>query len=231
MRKLEKNTRRYFVNLFADYILSKFNKSENTIIQVTDCENFVVVNGQTISSNVLNLNELKIEFIESNKELFKSLNKESLNIIDIIKYEQEITDFPRAWITVNKSLYVKELDPISEINISSEFPYGHSLGCGRGILYYSHYIFNQMYSLLGIDKLYFHYSSDLNEDEDYKIKVICDSQIPKKLIESLILDCFDMDLTEFKERMSNYDFTKDVTDQTLDKPYLVQDRLKDIILI
>ena len=34
MRKLEKNTRRYFVNLFADYILSKFNKSENTIIQI-----------------------------------------------------------------------------------------------------------------------------------------------------------------------------------------------------
>ena len=231
MRKLEKNTRRYFVNLFADYILSKFNKSENTIIQVTDCENFVVVNGQTISSNVLNLNELKIEFIESNKELFESLNKESLNIIDIIKYEQEITDFPRAWITVNKSLYVNELDPISEINISSEFPYGHSLGCGRGILYYSHYIFNQMYSLLGVDKLYFHYSSDLNEDEDYRIKVISDSQVPKKLIESLVLDCFDMDLTEFKERMSDYDFTKDVTDQTLDKPYLVQDRLKDIILI
>ena len=231
MRKLEKNTRRYFVNLFADYILSKFNKSENTIIQVTDCENFVVVNGQTISSNVLNLNELKIEFIESNKELFKSLNKESLNIIDIIKYEQEITDFPRAWITVNKSLYVNELDPISEINISSEFPYGHSLGCGRGILYYSHYIFNQMYSLLGVDKLYFHYSSDLNEDEDYRIKVISDSQVPKKLIESLVLDCFDMDLTEFKVRMSDYDFTKDVTDQTLDKPYLVQDRLKDIILI
>ena len=231
MRKLEKNTRRYFVNLFADYILSKFNKSENTIIQVTDCENFVVVNGQTISSNVLNLNELKIEFIESNKELFKSLNKESLNIIDIIKYEQEITDFPRAWITVNKSLYVNELDPISEINISSEFPYGHSLGCGRGILYYSHYIFNQMYSLLGVDKLYFHYSSDLNEDEDYRIRVISDSQVPKKLIESLVLDCFDMDLTEFKERMSDYDFTKDVTDQTLDKPYLVQDRLKDIILI
>jgi len=231
MRKLEKNTKRYFVNLFADYILSKFNKSENTIIQVTDCENFVVVNGQTISSNVLNLNELKIEFIESNKELFKSLNKESLNIIDIIKYEQEITDFPRAWITVNKFLYVNELDPISEINTSSEFPYGHSLGCGRGILYYSHYIFNQMYSLLGVDKVYFHYSSDLNEDEDYRIKVICDSQVPKKTIESLVLDCFDMDLTEFKERMSNYDFTKDVTDQTLDKPYLIQDRLKDIILI
>jgi hypothetical protein len=231
MRKLEKNTRRYFVNLFADYILSKFEKKENTIIQVTDCENFVVVNGQTTSSKVLILNDLKSEFIESNKDMFTLLNQESFNIIDIIKYEQEITDFSRAWITVNKSLYVDEFDPVSEINISSEFPYGHSLGCGRGILYYSHYIFNHMYSLLGVDKVYFRYSSHLNEDEDYKIKVICDSQIPKKSIESLVLDCFDMDLTEFKERMSDYDFTKDVTDQTLDKPYLVQDRLKDVTFL
>jgi len=231
MRKLEKNTRRYFVNLFADYILSKFDKSENTIIQVTDCETFVVVNGQTTSKNVLTLNDLKTEFIESNKELFNSLEKKDLNIIDIIKYDQEITDFTKAWITVNKSLYVDEFDPISEMNISSEFPYGHSLGCGRGILYYSHYIFNHMYSLLGVDKVYFRYSSYLNEDEDYKIKVICDSKISKGSIESLVLDCFDMNLTEFKERLSNYDFTKDVTDQTLDKPYLVQDRLKDVILL
>ena len=231
MRKLEKNTRRYFANLFADYILSKFDKKENTIIQVTDCETFVVVNGQTTSNNVLSLNDLKTEFIESNKELFNLLEKEDLNIIDIIKYDQEITDFTKAWITVNKSLYVDEFDPISEMNISSEFPYGHSLGCGRGILYYSHYIFNHMYSLLGVDKVYFRYSSYLNEDEDYKIKVICDSQIPKGSIESLVLDCFDMDLTEFKERLSDYDFTKDVTDQTTDKPYLVQDRLKDVVLV
>ena len=231
MRKLEKNTRRYFVNLFADYILSKFDKKENTIIQVTDCETFVVVNGQTTSNNVLSLNDLKTEFIESNKELFNSLEKEDLNIIDIIKYDQEITDFTKAWITVNKSLYIDEFDPISEMNISSEFPYGHSLGCGRGILYYSHYIFNHMYSLLGVDKVYFRYSSYLNENEDYKIRVICDSKTPKSSIESLVLDCFDMDLTEFKQRLSHYDFTKDVTDQTLDKPYLVQDRLKDVILL
>ena len=231
MRKLEKNTRRYFVNLFADYILSKFNKSENTIIQITDFETFVVVNGQSTSKNVLELSELKTEFIELNKELFNSLEKIDLNVIDIIKYDQEITDLKRGWMNVNKSLYIEEHDPISEINISSEFPYGHSLGCGRGMYYYSHYIFNHMYSLLGVDKLYFRYSSELNEDEDYKIKVVCDSQIPKQTIKSLVLDCFDMDLTEFKERLSDYNFTNDVTDQSLDKPYLVQDRLKDIILL
>ena len=97
MRKLEKNTRRYFVNLFADYILSKFDKSENTIIQVTDFENFVVVNGQTTSSNVLEMLELKTEFIESNKDLFKSLEKKDLNVIDIIKYDQEIPNFKKGW--------------------------------------------------------------------------------------------------------------------------------------
>ena len=231
MRKLEKNTRRYFVNLFADYILSKFDKSENTIIQVTDFENFVVVNGQTTSSNVLEMLELKSEFIESNKELFNSLNKKDLNVIDIIKYDQEITDLKRGWINVNKSLYVDQHDPISEINISSEFPYGHRLGCGRGMFYYSHYIFNHMYSLLGVDKLYFHYSSDLDENEDYKIKVVSESNYSKDQITNLVLDVFDMDLTEFKERLSNYNFTEDITNPSLDKPYLVQDRLIDVVLV
>ena len=231
MRKLEKNTIRYFVNLFADYILSKFDKSENTIIQVTDFENFVVVNGQTTSSNVLEMLELKSEFIESNKELFNSLDKKDLNVIDIIKYDQEITDLKRGWINVNKSLYVDQHDPISEINISSEFPYGHSLGCGRGMFYYSHYIFNHMYSLLGVDKLYFHYSSEFDENEDYDIKVVSDSRYSKSQITNLVLDVFDMDITEFKERLLNYNFTEDITNPSLDKPYLVQDRLIDVVLV
>ena len=231
MRKLEKNTRRYFVNLFADYILSKFDKSENTIIQVTDCENFVVVNGQTNSSKLVDMNELKAEFVEKFKDLMGSLKIESINLIDIIKYEQEIPEFPRGWMDVNKSLYIEEYEPISEITINSEFPYGHSLGCGRGMYYYSHYIFNHMYSLLGVNKLYFKYSNKLDENEDYKIKVISDSRLPNDLIKNLVLDVFDMDLTEFKEKLSNYQFFNDILDPDLNKPYLVQDRLEDIILI
>ena len=231
MRKLEKNTRRYFVNLFADYILSKFDKSENTIIQVTDCENFVVVNGQTNSSKLVDMNELKVEFAEKFKDLMDSLKIESINLIDIIKYEQEIPEFPRGWMDVNKSLYIEEYEPISEITINSEFPYGHSLGCGRGMYYYSHYIFNHMYSLLGVNKLYFKYSNKLDENEDYKIKVISDSRLPNDLIKNLVLDVFDMDLTEFKEKLSNYQFFNDILDPDLNKPYLVQDRLEDIILV
>jgi hypothetical protein len=231
MRKLEKNTRRYFVNLFADYILSKFNKSENTIIQVTDCETFVVVNGQTTSSKEINLNDLKYDFMDEFSDLFKSLEIKDINVIDIIRYEQNIDDLSKAWVRVNKSVYVEEEDPFVEISITSEFPYGYSLGCGRGIYYYAHYMFNQMYTLLGVDNLMFKYNSELDENEDHKIKIVSDSTLPKQTIKDLVLDVFDMNVKEFSECLTNYNLIEDITKPDEPKPYLVQDRLEDIILI
>jgi hypothetical protein len=231
MRKLEKNTRRYFVNLFADYILSKFDKSENTIIQVTDCETFVVVNGQTTSGKEINLNDLKYDFMDEFSDLFKSLEIKDINVIDIIRYEQNIDDLSKAWVRVNKSVYVEEEDPFVEISITSEFPYGYSLGCGRGIYYYAHYMFNQMYTLLGVDNLMFKYNSELDENEDHKIKIVSDSTLPKQTIKDLVLDVFDMNVKEFNECLTNYNLIEDITKPDEPKPYLVQDRLKDIILI
>ena len=231
MRKLEKNTRRYFVNLFADYILSKFNKSENTIIQVTDCETFVVVNGQTTSSKEINLNDLKYDFMDEFSDLFNSLGVKDINVIDIIRYEQNIEDLSKAWVRVNKSVYVEEEDPFVEISITSEFPYGYSLGCGRGIYYYAHYMFNQMYTLLGVNNLMFKYNSELDENEDHKIKIVSDSTLPKQTIKDLVLDVFDMNVKEFSECLSNYNLIEDITKPDKPKPYLVQDRLEDIILI
>jgi len=231
MRKLEKNTRRYFVNLFADYLLSKFDKSENTIIQVTDCETFVVVNGQTTSDKEINLNDLKYDFMDEFSDLFKSLEIKDINVIDIIRYEQNIDDLSKAWVRVNKSIYVEEEDPFVEISITSEFPYGYSLGCGRGIYYYSHYMFNQMYTLLGVDNLMFKYNSELDENEDHKIKIVSDSTLPKQTIKDLVLDVFDMNVKEFSECLTNYNLIEDITKPDEPKPYLVQDRLEDIILI
>jgi hypothetical protein len=231
MRKLEKNTRRYFVNLFADYVLSKFEKTENTIIQVTDCETFVVVNGQTTSDKEINLNDLKYDFIDEFSDLFESLGIKDINVIDIIRYEQNIDDLSKAWVRVNKSVYVEEEDPFVEISITSEFPYGYSLGCGRGIYYYAHYMFNQIYTLLGVDNLMFKYNSELDENEDHKIKIVSDSTLPKQTIKDLVLDVFDMNVKEFSECLTNYNLIEDITKPDEPKPYLVQDRLEDIILI
>ncbi len=231
MRKLEKNTRRYFVNLFADYVLSKFEKTENTIIQVTDCETFVVVNGQTTSNKEINLNDLKYDFINEFSDIFESLEIKDINVIDIIRYEQNIDDLSKAWVRVNKSVYVEEEDPFVEISITSEFPYGYSLGCGRGIYYYAHYMFNQMYTLLGVDNLMFKYNSELDKNEDYKIKIVSDSTLPKQTIKDLVLDVFDMNVKEFSGCLTNYNLIEDITKPEDPKPYLVQDRLEDIILI
>jgi len=231
MRKLEKNTRRYFVNLFADYILSKFDKLENTIIQVTDCGTFMVVNGQTTSDKVIDINDLKEEFSNDHEDLLESLEITNFNTIDIIKYQQEIPDLSKSWVRVNKSLYVKEEDPVIEVSVTSEFPYGYSLGCGRGLYYYAHYMFNQMYTLLGVDNLMFKYNSELDENEDHKIKIISDSTLPKQTIKDLVLDVFDMNVKEFSECLTNYNLIEDITKPEEPKPYLVQDRLEDIILI
>lgn len=231
MRKLEKNTRRYFVNLFADYILSKFDKKDNTIIQITDCETFVVVNGQTTSNKEINLIDLKYKFIEEFPDLFKSLDKSDINVIDIIKYDQSIEVMTKSWVKVNKSVYVVEDEPFKEISISSEFPYGYSLGCGRGIYYYSHYMFNQMYSLLGIDNLMFYYNEELDDNEDYKVKIISDSKISNDTIKSLVLDVFDMNVSEFNQCLTNYNLIDDILIPEEPKAYLTQDRLEDIILM
>jgi hypothetical protein len=92
-------------------------------------------------------------------------------------------------------------------------------------------MFNQMYSLLGVDNLMFHYRNELDENEDYKIKIVSDSRIPNKKIKDLILDVFDMNVKEFSGCLENYNLIDDILKPNDPKPYLVQDRLKDIILI
>ena len=175
--------------------------------------------------------DIKTDFSNWFDDVLTEVNRKNLNVIDIIKYEQNIDDFSKAWIRVNKSLYIEEEEPFKEINISSEFPYGYSLGCGRGIYYYAHYMFNQMYTLLGVDNLMFFYNSELDENEDHKIKIVSDSTLPKQIIKDLVLDVFNMDVKEFSECLTNYNFIEDITKPNEPKLYLVQDRLEDIILI
>ena len=76
MRLINKNSRRGVVNLFADFILSKINNSHKSIIQVTDCGAFMVVNGLTTSEDLLDILKLKEEFVES----FSLMTELSLSI-------------------------------------------------------------------------------------------------------------------------------------------------------
>ena len=228
MRLINKNSRRGIVNLFADFIVSKIDPKERSIIQITDCEVFMVVNGQTTSETELNIDELKNEFNETYKDILKSLNLEHFNVINIIKYGVEILPIETGWVDTNKNVFVEENESFSEISISSEFPYGYSLRTGRSMVYYSHYILNQISSTIGSDNMFIHFLPKVEDEMD--IKVITNSMYDSKTIKSLILDVFDFDLEDFSNRMESYDLTQDILNPEGEKPYLVQDRLEDVII-
>jgi predicted RNA-binding protein with RPS1 domain len=230
MRLINKNSRRGVVNLFADFILSKINNSHKSIIQVTDCGAFMVVNGLTTSEDLLDILKLKEEFVESFSDTLKSLEITDINIIDVIRYKQEINSINKGWVMINKNHFKEESEPINEISISSEFPYGYSLDCGRLMTYYSHYIINHMFNLLMVDDVSFYFTTEQDDDEDFKIKVICNSKVNKEPIKSLILDVFDFDLTTFKSRLDSYNLMDDILDPEGEKPYLQQDMLEHVIL-
>jgi hypothetical protein len=230
MRLINKNSKRGIVNLFADFILSKIDKNENSIIQVSDVGSFYVINGITTTETFLDINLIRDEFTEKFQGILTSLEIKSLNVIDIIKYNQEIGNIEKGWVKVNKIPFIEEPEPLSEISINSEFPYGHSLNCGRLMLYYTHYMFNQMYSTIMTDEVQLFFTRKLNEDEDFKIKVVPKSGLDKSVIKSLILDLFDFDLEDFKTKVEGYDLIQDILDPTGEKPYLIQDRLEDVIV-
>lgn len=230
MRLINKNSRRGVVNLLADFILSKIDKKENSIIQVSDCGPFMVINGVTTSNEVLDLEKIKKEFTDWFSELIPDIDIDKLNTIDVIRYGEEVNNIETGWVKVNKDVFVEEPEPLFELSINSEFPYGYSLNCGRLMVYYSHYIFNHIYSTIGSDEIDFYFTKKINEDEDLEIKVISKSRLDNKSIESLILDVFDFDLNTFAEKLKDYDLFQDIVFLIKEKPYLKQDRLKDTIM-
>ena len=224
-------SRIFTTNLFADFILSKIDKKENSIIQVTDCGPFMVINGVTSSDVVLDIEKIKTDFSSWFGDKTPDFKLDKLNTIDVIKYEEEVKTFDSGWFELHRDVFVSEDVTHEELVISSEFPYGYSFSCGRLPYYYSHYIFNHMYSMMNTDKVKFYYTTEQNEDEDFKIDLETNSRTSKEDLISLVLDVFDFDLDEFSKKIDKYEFYQDVVFQNKDKSYLIQDRLKDVVLI
>ena len=117
----------------------------------------------------------------------------------------------------------------SPLNITSEFPHGYSLSMGRQELYYSEYICNQLFYVILTEKLTFKYSS-IKVDDDNQIDIKSMSLIPKKDIISMVLDVFDFDMLVFNDKIKGYDIMEDITKPFDKKPWLVNDKIKDLIL-
>jgi hypothetical protein len=77
----KKNSRVYTVNLFADFILSKIPQTEDTVISISDCKNFIVIKGQTSHKEILDINSISTEFNEKYNPKFPISHT-----IDLIEY-------------------------------------------------------------------------------------------------------------------------------------------------
>lgn len=164
-----------------------------------------------------------IDEITNNTNLY---NKELLNNIN---YTDKIElEFYSPFIAESLNI----VNSTNFMAVSSSFPYGHSLNLGRREYYYGEYICNQLFNMLETNKILFKYSSNINTNEDLNIEIICDSHYSSDKIKSLILDVFDFNLNKFSiEYLKDYDIENDIKNQLEEKPWLIKDKMKDLILI
>ena len=271
MKYINENSNRGLVNLFSDYIVNQINKDKqyDTVIEITDCGKFFVVNGMTNSDKILDMIKIKESFLESYKSLLTNFGYENVNIIDLIMYNQDLakkTDYTFDFYNSSRPIYhhklinsiIESTQPkfnsisytnrleyeldysegdttkleyytYAPLNISSEFPHGYSLSMGRQELYYSEYICNQLLDVLLTDKLTFKYSS-IKVDEDNQIEIKSSTLFPKKSIISMVLDVFDFDMLIFNNKIKDYDIMEDITKPFDKKPWILRDKIKDLIL-
>ena len=120
MKLINFNSKKGVINLFADYILKRFDKNSETIIQVTDFNHFFIVNGITNTNTVLDLSTIKDEFISEYQDLLKSVGyEENLSIMDLIKYNEKIdkeTSIEYDFYDSDRNLYPRI---ITEYNFTS----------------------------------------------------------------------------------------------------------------
>lgn len=122
MKIINPKSRQGIINLFADYIVTTIGDNIRTMIEVTDCNSFFVVNGITESMNVINFDQLIINF---KKEFSDFIGERKINVIDVIKYDTPIDIGKERWFRFyfsERSLYsdktIKNYHLLSDDNIN-----------------------------------------------------------------------------------------------------------------
>lgn len=267
---IKPNTSESILNSFTDFILSHF-KNSDVRIRLTNHNNFVVVNGETTSKQVLNLVELKNTFFET--YYTDSFIKNRFNIIDIIEYNKNIYTrdiFHYTYYNSIRPIYHPEIvkfveDPLKmteyytkisynsklifkldtkdlsvgdnyqyydSLSTSSSFPHGYTSNIGRTAFYYGEYVCNHLFNYLNVNEIHLKMNFNKNsEEDDFDIQLFCNSIYDSEKIQSLVLDVFDFNLKKFEEEyLKNYNYLLDSSDPLGKKPWLVKDKLRDILI-
>jgi hypothetical protein len=243
-------SRVFITNLFADFILSKIPKEEQSIIKVVDCKNFYIIKGKTSSKEILDLPTITSEFSQKFHQFIGDIKMS--HTIDLIDYDatvppstelthtfhySENCSYSEGQINLfnqNKESY--DLDFIcikvtdDDLVNSSEFPHGYSLGQGRLLYYYGKHLFYSIPLTYPYVPLTFKLTTSKHEDGDNLISIYNPSLGgDDERLRSALLDVFDFDMTSLEKEIKKVDWSIELTNP-LEEYSFIKRRNKNLIL-
>ena len=195
------------LNRLAELICKTIGENQSTKIEVVDCENFLVVKGLTSSNEILDLNDIKLKFMEK----YHSESEEMVigNTIDLINYGSEVLDFPNCSFDFFNSDNLRlnncmEDSTIQPLILKSQFPFGYSYLQGKSLYYYAKHIAFNLQTKYIWDKLTVCISEKNIEDD---LKIFVDTcQVENSNLKSAILDSFDFNFKSFQKKLDESDW-------------------------
>lgn len=215
-------------NLFAEFIVNKLDNNILSQIEVVDFQNFLVIKGKTKSKEILELSQIKLQFVES----LSSETKISIgNTIDLIEYDVDITTPSKLSFTFYNTTDISKQDCETEkisLVSKSEFPYGYSYGMGKTNYYYAKKLVYNLQSKYQWDKITIEFPNPFNENY---FNIFVDScTTSNESIKSALLDAFDFNFTGFNKKLEKLDWSRPI----LEKGYefeLLKELNENLILI
>lgn len=176
------------------------------------------------------------EFYNSKRPIYHSsvINMVENKLIEEGTFESiEFSSSPEVEYIFPTMIYNSEfVSKMSPLTISSHFPFGYSLSCGKTKFYYSEYICNQLFSVLNTNKIRFKMSNQINEHGDFDIEIISDSQYSESDVKSMILDIFDFNLTKFQtDYLKDYNFIDEITKPFETKSWINKDKVRELMIV
>jgi hypothetical protein len=183
------------LNLLSEFILKKY-KSKDTLVEICDCQNFIIVKGFTTESEVIPLNSVVSEFSQKYEQYpIKST-------IDLIEYKSDLSS-PKKF----KLFFGQKLHKEDSLFSTSEFPYGYSNSQGKLLYFYFKHIVDRIPTNYPFTWIIFNVEVSEKNEIDFTIE---DDYLNNNgdILKSAILDCFDFNLTVFESILNKMDLEK-----------------------
>lgn len=235
MELLNNLTRKEIVNIFADFLVKKFG--HNSKFEVIDVGNFLVIMGETDRKDFIDLNNVKSEFLN----LIKT---NDFNTIDLIKYNPNLSYIPiwNSYYNTIRPIFnessisslLNGADGGLSLSVKSEFPHGYGMNQGRFDYYFGEYVSNHIFNMTNSDSIRIYFNENEKVIEDFRLKLeLNGSLLPTSFVWDLLMDVFYTrdNIEEISKLIYGYDITYDSLDLLGNRPWLIKNKIPDLLPI